>query len=180
MRLGRELRDGGYFYVATRVPANRIHCPRQRNPDVLNRRGTMPIWSDWGFGMLVNQERPDRDVLNLVIIPGFFLIILYLLFDISATVAMGWIWKFGYAIDLFFVISYLIRRLLLKWRLSRAERVKLVEGFFAGAFTSFIGIGAMSPIDPIWIAVSALVFGFSFGYFFGGLWFPPSPKGLAL
>ena len=130
--------------------------------------------------MLANPQRPDRDVLNLVIIPGFFLIILYLLFDSSATVAMGWPWKFGYAIGLFLVISYLIRRLLLKWRLSRAERVKLVEGFFAGAFTSFIGIGAMSPIDPIWIAVSALVFGFSFGYFFGGLWFPPSPKGLAL
>src|SRR5207247_5729370 len=106
--------------------------------------------------------------------PGFFLIILYLLFDSSATVAMGWPWKFGYAIGLFLVISYLIRRLLLKWRLSRAERVKFVEGFFAGTFTSFIGIGAMSPIDPVWIVVSRLVFGFSLGYFFVGLWFPTS------
>src|SRR5437773_942901 len=40
--------------------------------------------------MLANPQRPDRDVLNLVIIPGFFLIILYLLFDSSATVAVGW------------------------------------------------------------------------------------------
>src|SRR5438046_499527 len=38
MRLGRELRADGYFYVATRVPANRMHCLRQRNLDVLNRR----------------------------------------------------------------------------------------------------------------------------------------------
>jgi len=129
--------------------------------------------------MRVNQQRPDRDVLNLVIIPGFLLMILYQLFDTSATIAMGWPWKFGYAVGLFLLISYLIRKLLLKWRLSRAERVKFVEGFFAGAFTSFIGIGAMSPIEPVWIAVSALVFGFSFGYFFGGLWFPPSPKGPA-
>src|SRR5436190_5811934 len=105
--------------------------------------------------MLANPQRPDRDVLNLVIIPGFFLIILYLLFDSSATVAMGWPWKFGYAIGLFLVISYLIRRLLLKWRLSRAERVKLVEGFFTATLTTFIAKAAMSPTDPVWIAVSS-------------------------
>ena len=127
--------------------------------------------------MLANQQRPDRDVLQLVIVPGFLLLIAYIFFESPATAAIGWLWKFGYAVGLFFMVSYLIRKLLLKWRLSRTERVKFVEGFLAGAFTSFIGLGAMLPIDPVWVAVSTLVFGFSFGYYFGGLWFPSSPKG---
>src|SRR5213595_858588 len=111
--------------------------------------------------MLANQQRPDWDVLQLVIVPGFLLLIAYIFFESPATAAIGWLWKFGYAVGLFFMVSYLIRKLLLKWRLSRTERVKFVEGFLAGYSLAYIegtedvGAGGMAATRLLMLHSSA-------------------------
>ena len=117
----------------------------------------------------------DRDLFTAVIMPGFLLLLGYLIVEGTVGSSFGFAWKAAYSVVLAVVLFLLLRRVLRRWGLTRDERTKFWEGFLAGSMTFFVAAAAIAgaplvggspdpPFDLIWILVGFFVFGYSGGY----------------
>lgn len=124
-------------------------------------------------------RQEEQDIFKTVFMPGFLLLLGYLLLAAAVGPPFGLAWKAAYSGTFCVVLFLLLRRVLRRWSLTRDERTKFWEGFLAGSATFFVAAASIAgapliggspnpPVGLIWILVGFFVFGYSGGYVSSG------------